>query len=166
MHQILSPSMQDCQHSNASSKMFWVTGKIAYRLPGSTEQNSVRDRLSEGGKITVRPELKPAEEFSVLVHEFAYELLHRGERRSETTKLVRETEAEAVACTVCSSVGLDTGIAASDYIQLYNGSSETLKESLQHIRDCAGKILAGLLDVEQPTADATKPAVVKQQTLF
>jgi hypothetical protein len=33
-------------------------------------------------------------------------MLHRGDRRTLTTKQVRETEAEAVAFVVCQSVGL------------------------------------------------------------
>jgi Zn-dependent peptidase ImmA (M78 family) len=42
-------------------------------------------------------ECSQPEEFSTLVHEIAHEMLHRGERRTLTTKQVRETEAEAVA---------------------------------------------------------------------
>ena len=44
--------------------------------------------------------MQPAEEFSTLVHEMAHEMLHRGERRTLTTKQVRETEAEAVSFVV------------------------------------------------------------------
>lgn len=124
--------------------------------------------VSAGGAITIRPGLQPAEEFSVLVHEFAHELLHRGERRHETTKQIRETEAEAVAFAVCHGIGLETGSAASDYIQLYNGSSETLQESLHHIRDCAARILGGLStdDAGEPLRDAAKPARMRQSSLF
>ena len=39
--------------------------------------------ISEGGKITVLPTLSKAESFSVLVHELAHELLHRGDRRKD-----------------------------------------------------------------------------------
>lgn len=119
--------------------------------------------VSRGGAITIRPGLQPAEEFSVLVHEFAHELLHRGERRHETTKQIRETEAEAVAFAVCHSVGLETGSAASDYIQLYNGSSETLQESLHHIRDCAARILKGLLSDPASSAECGEGCKPKQQ---
>jgi hypothetical protein len=35
------------------------------------------------------------------VHEIAHELLHRGDRRADTSKHVRETEAHAVAFVVC-----------------------------------------------------------------
>jgi hypothetical protein len=65
--------------------------------------------LSYGGKITLLSGMQPAEEFSTLAHEIGHELLHRGERRTLTTKQVRETEAEAVAFVVCQAVGLETG---------------------------------------------------------
>ena len=42
--------------------------------------------LSHGGKITLLAGMQPAEEFSTLVHEIAHEMLHRGERRTMTTK--------------------------------------------------------------------------------
>ena len=67
--------------------------------------------LSYGGKITLLSGMQPAEEFSTLVHEIAHEMLHRGDRRTLTTKQVRETEAEAVAFVVCQAVGLQTGTA-------------------------------------------------------
>jgi hypothetical protein len=72
--------------------------------------------VSSGGKITLLPDLPAAEEFSTLVHEVAHELLHRGDRRLETTKQIRETEAEAVAFAVCESLGLRTGSASVDYV--------------------------------------------------
>jgi len=43
-------------------------------------------------------------------------MLHRGDRRTLTTKQVRETEAEAVAFVVCQSVGLQNGTASQDYV--------------------------------------------------
>src|SRR5271157_4244338 len=64
--------------------------------------------VSSGGKITLAAGLTAAEEFSVLVHETAHELLHRGDRRASTTHTVRETEAEAVAFVVNTAIGLDT----------------------------------------------------------
>src|ERR1019366_2384765 len=53
--------------------------------------------VSYGGKIVLRPGQTKAEEFAVLVHEVAHERIHKSERRTATTKVVRETEAEAVA---------------------------------------------------------------------
>lgn len=96
---------------------------------------------SAGGKITLLPGLSPAEDFATLAHELAHEMLHRDERRAKTTKRVRETEAEAVSFVVCRGVGLETGSAAQDYIQLYEGDAKLLKESLEHIQQTATRIL-------------------------
>jgi antirestriction protein ArdC len=102
--------------------------------------------ISFGGRITLLPGQSPAEEFSTLAHEVAHELLHRGDRRASTSKRVRETEAEATAFVVCQAVGLETGSAASDYIQLWNGDAQLLTESLGYIRQTASAILAALSD--------------------
>ena len=56
--------------------------------------------MSYGGKIAMLPGQSTAEEFSTLVHELAHEMLHKAERRTATTKTVRETEAEAIAFVV------------------------------------------------------------------
>jgi hypothetical protein len=69
-----------------------------------------------GGKITLPPGQSKAEEFSTLVHELGHEMLHRAERRTLTTKTVRETEAESIAFIVGRAVGLNTGSASADYV--------------------------------------------------
>jgi antirestriction protein ArdC len=100
--------------------------------------------ISSGGKITLLPDLSPAEHFAVLVHEAAHELLHRGERRSQTTHAIRETEAEAVAFVVSTAIGLDANTASSDYIQLHSGDKATLTESLAFIQQTASVILRAI----------------------
>ena len=72
--------------------------------------------VSYGGRIALVPGLQPAEAFSVLVHELSHELLHKSERRTATTKTVRETEAEAIAFVVSTTIGLDAGHSSADYI--------------------------------------------------
>ena len=101
--------------------------------------------VSSGGRITVLPGLSTAEEFSVLVHETAHELLHRGERRAQTNHTVRETEAEAVAFVVSTAIGLDPGTSSSDYIQLHSGDKATLAESLGYVQRSAAEILNAIL---------------------
>ena len=101
---------------------------------------------STGGRIQVLPLMPAAVEFSVLAHEFAHELLHRGQRRTQTTKTVRETEAEAVAFVVCRAINLDTNTAASDYIQLYQGDKDTLTESLEFIQHTAADIITAITE--------------------
>ena len=100
--------------------------------------------LSYGGKITLLSGMQPAEEFSTLTHEIAHEMLHRGDRRTLTTKQVRETEAEAVAFVVCQAIGLETGTASADYIQLWHGDADLLRESLEAVQQTAAVILGGI----------------------
>jgi len=107
--------------------------------------------MSSGGKVIVRKGLSPAEEFSVLAHELAHELLHRDEDEL-LSRTVRETEAEAVAFVVCQAVGLEATNAAADYIQLYLGSKETLFESLQRIRETAVQIIGAITKKEPAEA--------------
>jgi hypothetical protein len=78
-------------------------------------------------------------------------MLHRDARRAKTTKRVRETEAEAVSFAVCSGIGLETGSAAQDYIQLYEGDAKLLTDSLEHIQRTASRILNSI-GPEEPSA--------------
>jgi hypothetical protein len=98
--------------------------------------------MSYGGCIAILPGQSKAETFATLVHETAHELLHRSERRTVTTKTVRETE--AVAFVVGKAVGLVNDNASADYIQLYHGNASLLAESLEVIQQTASVILAAL----------------------
>jgi antirestriction protein ArdC len=100
--------------------------------------------LSYGGKITLLSGMQSAEEFSTLTHEIAHEMLHRGDRRTLTTKKVRETEAEAVAFVVCHALGLETGTASADYIQLWHGDANLLRESLEVVQRTSTAILGAI----------------------
>jgi hypothetical protein len=101
--------------------------------------------------------LEPAESFATLVHENAHELLHKGDRRVATSKVMRETEAEAVAYVVCSSIGLECGAASADYIHLYDGNADTLLASLELIQKTASTILAAIAPAETNAAEDTRP---------
>jgi antirestriction protein ArdC len=116
------------------------------------------DGVSGGGEIRLRPGLSPAEEFSVLAHELAHEMLHHGPNRREFSKAVRETQAEAVAYVVSRGVGLETGRAAADYISLYNGDDKVLADSLAAIQEASSKILDELLPREPERRDAQERA--------
>ncbi len=111
--------------------------------------------VSYGGKIVLLPGQSKAEEFSTLVHELAHEMLHKADRRTTTTKVVRETEAEAIAFVVGKAVGLQTGTASADYIQLYHGNASLLAESLEVIQKASAVILSAL---------ETKPEIEEQET--
>lgn len=96
------------------------------------------------GKIILLPDLASAEEFHVLTHEVAHSRLHFTARRAETTKSIRETEAEAVAFVVGQAIGLETNSASWDYVKLYDGDKDTLARSLQHIQQVSTEILSGI----------------------
>jgi antirestriction protein ArdC len=100
--------------------------------------------VSYGGKIALLPGQSAPEEFSTLVHELAHEMLHKAERRTATTKTVRETEAEAIAFVVGKTIGLSNDRASADYIHLYHGNASLLAESLEVIQRTSALILSAI----------------------
>ncbi len=122
---------------------------------------------SSCGKIILLPGQSPAEEFATLAHEIAHEMMHRDERRSSTTKRIRETEAEAVAFVVCSAIGLETGSAAQDYIGLYGGDAKLLSESLEYVQRTATQILNAIGEPRSTASSLTRfrpPFIRKHKT--
>ena len=112
--------------------------------------------ISTPGSIRIAPDLPESEKFCVLAHEFAHELLHqRTERTKETTRQVRETEAEAVAYTVCRAFGIDSTTHSSDYIQLYQGTEDTLRESLGFVQQAATHMIQEIRRRSDAKADST-----------
>jgi antirestriction protein ArdC len=105
--------------------------------------------MSQGNTITLIPGMPTGEQFSTLVHEYAHQRLHKSERRAQTNKTIRETEAEAVAFVVCHAIGLDVNSANADYISLYAGDTATLSASLHFIQSTAADILAALQSSEE-----------------
>jgi antirestriction protein ArdC len=109
-----------------SNKVSGVVGERRERLIDFTIAQGIQLEFKEsiapalgvsyGGKIVLLPGQSTAEEFSTLVHELAHEMLHKAERRTATTKVVRETEAEAIAFVVGQTIGLNTGRASADYV--------------------------------------------------
>jgi len=108
---------------------------------------------SHGGRITLRPGLTAAEEFSTLAHEIAHELLHQN-AAVRPDQSVRELEAEAVALAVSTAAGLSSGTASRDYIHLYQGDPERLLQCLNRVRSVAHEIAASLTDRQEEVHQA------------
>lgn len=85
------------------------------------------------------------------MHELAHEMLHKTKDRPKS-KTIIETEAEAVAYTVCQSINLAISTSASDYIQLYNGDEDTLASSLNRIQTTAAEIIRQIHQEEKAVA--------------
>jgi predicted Fe-Mo cluster-binding NifX family protein len=101
-----------------------------------------------GNSIRILPGQSKAEELTTLIHETAHLALKHGDRRTATTKTVRETEAEAVAFVVAQGIGINAAQSAS-YIQLYHGNAALLMESLELVQQTAAQILSALKADEQ-----------------
>ena len=136
-----------------------VTGNGIELVFESIDRNALG--YSTGGKIVIEESLDDAKAFQVLAHELAHERLHHGERKGETTKKVRETEAEAVGFIVANAFDLEAQSHCAEYIQLYDGNSETLRESLDYIQSTAKWIVEAIQNVasnavetESATAEA------------
>ena len=97
-----------------------------------------------------------------MVHELAHELLHKAERRTATTKTVRETEAEAIAFVVSTTIGLDAGHTSADYISLYHGNAALLAESLEVIQQASALILSAIESAPVEDAEAGTEAELPQ----
>jgi len=127
------------------ARLEWFIADRGIRLERSANLRTA-EGVSTGGAILVKAHLVAADEFSVLVHELAHEMLHRDPVIRPQDRNVREAEAEAVAYVVCQAIGLDVNTASSDYIQLYNGDKTTLMASLDRIQLTAAKILEAVMD--------------------
>ncbi len=99
---------------------------------------------SYGGRIEIRGDLSPAEALTTLLHEAAHELLHQDRAVVRPPHVVRELEADAVACVVAEALGLHAIAATADYVHLHQGSAELLALSLGRIRRVAGELLGAL----------------------
>jgi hypothetical protein len=115
-----------------------------------------------GNTIRLLPGQTEAEELATLVHEYAHLRLGHSERRTTTTKTVRETEAEAVAFVVSKAIGLNPNSSAS-YIQLYHGNAELLMESLEVVQQTSAVILAAI-EMEEPVSPETQEPQTATET--
>lgn len=116
----------------------------------SYEKQFSRKGYSAKGRIVIDTELRPAEQFSVLVHELAHEILHQTVQE-KPEKETMELEADAIACVVCERFGLEAINASADYIVNWKGCKDSLLQRMETIRSCASTIIQNLEDLMNPT---------------
>lgn len=120
--------------------------------------------LSKGGVIVLHADLPPPERFSVLVHEWAHEKLHKVDASERPDLTMRELEAEAVAFVVNSAIGLQTCTASADYIRLYKGDKDKLAASLGRIQRTACSIIDAIIDNTHRGKTAERPETCHSAT--
>jgi len=102
--------------------------------------------ISEGGKITLLPDLSSPEHAAVLAHELAHENSPSPASPRGHVKTIRETEAEAVAFVVCQAVRTRNRFGRAGLHPAPSGRCETAARKSQLLRLVAGRILDGILE--------------------
>ena len=98
-------------------------------------------------EIVIKNGLSQQQEIKTLIHEIAHSLLHNSEKVKESkTKISRndmEVQAESVAYTVCSALGIDTSDYSFGYIAGWSQGKEIkeLKNALDLICDTASSMI-------------------------
>ena len=96
-------------------------------------------------EIVIKNGLAQQQEIKTMIHEIAHSLLHNSEKMKDK-KISRndmEVQAESVAYTVCSALGIDTSEYSFGYIAGWSQGKEIkeLKHALNLICDTASKMI-------------------------
>lgn len=91
-------------------------------------------------EICVRADMGESQTIKTMIHEVAHAMLHDNDqmkqRGEEKDQLTKETEAESIAFTVCSALGIDTSDYSFPYVASWASGKELkeLKDSMDTIR--------------------------------
>ena len=101
-------------------------------------------------EICVRADMSESQTIKTMIHEVAHAMLHDSDqmkqRGEEKDQLTKETEAESIAFTVCSALGIDTSDYSFPYVASWASGKELkeLKDSMDTIRLTAADFLEKL----------------------
>lgn len=101
-------------------------------------------------EICVRADMGESQTIKTMIHEVAHAMLHNSDsmkqRGEEKDRLTKETEAESIAFTVCSALGIDTSDYSFPYVASWASGKEMkeLKDSMDTIRLTAADFLEKL----------------------
>jgi antirestriction protein ArdC len=118
-------------------------------------ENGYCDFLSK--KISVRPDVAPAQAVKTLVHELSHALLHGDELGR--SREIQEVEVESVAFVVLDALGLQSGDYSFPYVARWtNGDVDVVKRSADRAISCARTILAGMEASSVLAAEVAAPS--------
>ncbi len=132
---------EDCQ-PYYDALLGWLIGK-GITVKDSTELGGAAG-VSYGGTIALRTFDPVGKRFSILTHEAAHELLHKDKERQELPKVVKETEAEAVAGVVCEYFGFGQADWSAAYLRNHGATKKTVLDSMKRIYDASRSIIEGI----------------------
>ena len=101
-------------------------------------------------EICVRADMGESQTIKTMIHEVAHAMLHDSDQMKqhgeEKDQLTKETEAESIAFTVCSALGIDTSDYSFPYVASWASGKELkeLKDSMDTIRLTAADFLEKL----------------------
>lgn len=101
-------------------------------------------------EIGIQTGMGESQTIKTMIHEVAHAMLHNSDlmkqRGEEKDRLTKETEAESIAFTVCSALGIDTSDYSFPYVASWASGKEMkeLKDSMDTIRLTAADFLEKL----------------------
>lgn len=101
-------------------------------------------------EICIQVSMGESQTIKTMIHEVAHAMLHNSDfmkqRGEEKDRLTKETEAESIAFTVCSALGIDTSDYSFPYVASWASGKEMkeLKDSMDTIRLTAADFLEKL----------------------
>jgi hypothetical protein len=140
----------------------WLWDQIATQIHGRGYRIERGDCGGANGStiwadrlVRVRDDVEPAQAVKTLTHELAH-ILCDHETRTDTSRPLREVEAESAACIVVAVAGLDSLAYSVPYVASWAGDRDAVCASAQRVLAVADTILAGLqvLDAQAATGPA------------
>ncbi|MBY2457012.1 ImmA/IrrE family metallo-endopeptidase [Clostridioides difficile] len=101
------------------------------------ELGTCKGVVYENNEIALNPRNSQLQNVKTLLHELAHAKLHKGEKNENYTKEEREFQAEMVAYTTCSYLGIDTSEYSLDYIKNWTEDTDIRykKDLLKEVSD-------------------------------
>lgn len=98
-------------------------------------------------EIVIKKDMAETQTIKTMIHEISHAMLHSKDgQEKDTDKRTKEVQAESIAYTVCTAIGIDTSDYSFGYIAGWSEGKELkeLQESIEVIRNTACKIIESI----------------------